>query len=145
LTNLEFFLQLSVFKEHKMYTLVFMKKLFLAFSFLFILNCGSSHTEKVKSYQNHDFSIQYPREWEAHDDHGFLAFSPKSYLKQDKNMFDNILTIYKLDHKNYIDKSINDFIEDKKEQATQSIGETHFQQKTIDTKNGAAIILEIEK
>nr|WP_321229189.1 PsbP-related protein [uncultured Psychroserpens sp.] len=127
-----------------------MKKLFLALLCLLILNCSSSKTESSQSenfkyYQNDDFSLQYPREWKTHDDHGFLAFSPKSYLKQDKNMFDNILTIYKLDHENYNDKSIDDCIEDKKERATQSSGETHFQQRTMDTKNGTAIILELDK
>jgi hypothetical protein len=108
-------------------------------------NTESTQTEKIRVYENDDFSLQYPKEWHNHDNHGYPSFSPKLYLKRDRNFFDNVLTIYKLDHERDKSKTIDDFIKDKKERATTSTNETRFQQKSLNTKNGTAIIVELDE
>jgi hypothetical protein len=98
-----------------------------------------------RSYTNDDFMLHYPKSWKEHDDHGFLAFSPKSYLKKDKNIFENILTIFKLDHERYKGKTIDSLIEDNKKQAVQFNKQTKLTIRKDSTVNGEVVIVKMDK
>lgn len=96
---------------------------------------------KTKVFENQDYYFKYPRSWKIHENHGNLAVSPKYYLRNGRNYFNNILTIYKLDAEKYQGQSMEDVIEMIKDVQPIRYGNTSFQLKTSKNKNGAVYII----
>ena len=61
-----------------------MKKLILAISFLIVLNCGSTKTEKpvkIKTFETEELTVSYPSSWIKTGGVGYIYFIPKIIKK----------------------------------------------------------------
>jgi hypothetical protein len=67
-------------------TLVIMKKLLRALSFLVILNCGTSKTKKpvkIKTFQTDELTVNYPNIWVKFGGLGYIYLKTKLLYKKE--------------------------------------------------------------